>query len=502
MTSHSGLHKRGASGQIIPSKHNFPVKLRDYHSGKQVERLLPIVGPATAPNHPRSPLSLTADQILALAPDASSAKAGSQLSTAAKWGNLGRMDGAIWGECQGSGKDPYRTGIDLTEPAFKCSCPSRKFPCKHGLGLYLLLAAKPALFLDAAAPAWLDDWLGARQKRSEKKTQSLEQATPEQLAASAAQARKREDKRDAKVARGLAELQTWLQDLAREGFAVLPARGPAPWEAMAARLVDAQAGALATRLRRAGTLCYQQDARDWPTALARELAAMYLITRAGANLDTLSAPLRQDLRAAIGYVTAQEEVLAGAPLADTWQVLAQHVRDDGRVRTRTSWLRGVGTGRWAQLLHFAVGTQGYDTPLLCGHQFDADLHFYQGAWPLRALIGQRHSAAQPIAALPDAPDFGDALEQHADALAANPFIERIALLVHGAQVGGTAGATTLVQGGRALPVHPAFRHHWPWLAVSGAHPVGVIGEWDGHALLPLSVWADGQLHNFDSDFAQ
>ncbi len=44
------------------------------------------------------------------------------------------------GLCQGSGRQPYQARVDLAEPAFKCSCPSRKFPCKHGLALLLLFA--------------------------------------------------------------------------------------------------------------------------------------------------------------------------------------------------------------------------------------------------------------------------------------------------------------------------------------------------------------------------
>ena len=112
---------------------------------------------------------LNAEQILALAPDASSARAGSQLATPGKWGGLGINGEAMWGECQGSGKVPYRTQIDLGEPAFKCSCPSRKFPCKHGLGLYLLRAAQPALFPEGTAPQWVTDWLDGRRARREKK---------------------------------------------------------------------------------------------------------------------------------------------------------------------------------------------------------------------------------------------------------------------------------------------------------------------------------------------
>ena len=108
------------------------------------------------------PDTLNADQILALAPDAGSAKAGQSLANRRKWLALGRSDRAAWGECQGSAREPYRTQIDLAEPAFRCSCPSRKFPCKHGLGLFLLLASDPAAFDRGAPPAWVAEWLSRR----------------------------------------------------------------------------------------------------------------------------------------------------------------------------------------------------------------------------------------------------------------------------------------------------------------------------------------------------
>ena len=80
----------------------------------------------------------TAERVQGLAPDAASAKAGLGLAGPRKWVSIGREDNALWGECQGSGKTPYRSQVDLTDGASKCSCPSRKFPCKHSLGLLLL----------------------------------------------------------------------------------------------------------------------------------------------------------------------------------------------------------------------------------------------------------------------------------------------------------------------------------------------------------------------------
>ena len=233
-------------------------------------------------------MTLDANQILALAPDPASAKAGSQLAAARNWSNLGGSDGALWGECQGSGKAPYRTQIDLGGPAFKCTCPSRKFPCKHGLGLYLLRSAEPALFGHADEPAWVRDWLQNRQVRHEKK------AAAATLPDAAAQARKREEKREDKVDAGLLELQTWLHDLAREGLASVRSHGQGFWDAIAARMADAQAAPLARRLRRAGSMLYQSGLRHAEALVANELASLYLLTQAWQRIDRLAGKRNPD----------------------------------------------------------------------------------------------------------------------------------------------------------------------------------------------------------------
>jgi len=111
-------------------------------------------------------MNWTAEQILKLAPDAASAKAAQGLLTPKKWTLLGVNDSAIWGACQGSGSSPYQTQIDLAEPAFKCSCPSRKFPCKHGLALFLLFAEQPSLFAKTSAPDTVASWLKGRSDRA------------------------------------------------------------------------------------------------------------------------------------------------------------------------------------------------------------------------------------------------------------------------------------------------------------------------------------------------
>ncbi|NHZ62686.1 SWIM zinc finger family protein [Massilia sp. CCM 8694] len=448
-------------------------------------------------------MTLNADQILALAPDASSAKAGSELAGPAKWGNLGRTDSAVWGECQGSGKVPYRTQIDLGEPAFKCSCPSRKFPCKHGIGLYLLLAGNGPLFAAAAPPQWVSDWLDSRQQRTEKKLQGAADkaaaTTPEQAATQAAAAQKREEKRDNKVAAGIVELQTWLEDLAREGLSTLRARGPSFWNDIAARMVDAQAGGLAARLRRASGMCFDTNLPDWETRLARELASIYLLGSAWRRLPELAPALQSDVRALVGWNVSQDDVLAQAGVQDRWQVLAQHTSDNDRVHARTSWLRGQASGRWAMILQYAAGSAGYDKVLAPGTQFDGELCFYHSAYPLRALIKQQDAFGTLDTTLASAPTLDASLAACADALARNPFLERFPLLLDAVVPHAGQAPHLACADGRILPLHALFRHLWPLLALSGGHPVTVMGEWDGYGIVPLAVFAEGRLHHFDNE---
>ena len=100
------------------------------------------------------------DQVLALAPDAPSKKAAQGVATPGKWSLRGTTGDVVFGECKGSGAKPYLAAVDLTEPAYRCSCPSRKFPCKHALGLLLLWSADEVPEAEAVPP-WTAEWLAS-----------------------------------------------------------------------------------------------------------------------------------------------------------------------------------------------------------------------------------------------------------------------------------------------------------------------------------------------------
>ena len=79
-------------------------------------------------------LNLTEEQIIQLAPDAASVKAGKGLATRAKWVLLEHSDRAIWGHCQGSGKTPYQTVIDTKKHSIQMFVPQPEVPMQAWIG--------------------------------------------------------------------------------------------------------------------------------------------------------------------------------------------------------------------------------------------------------------------------------------------------------------------------------------------------------------------------------
>ena len=439
--------------------------------------------------------TFTASQVLALAPDAASIKAGQSLGNPGKWSGLGRDERSVWGECQGSAL--YRTQADLTGPAFHCSCPSRKFPCKHGLGLLLVLANSQAQVLTAPPPAWVEEWIKKRDAGAEKKSvpkAEAEPADPEAAVRQEADRKKRAAKREDRVQAGLAELQTWLGDLLRQGLAHAKEQPTRFYDAAAARLVDAQAPGLARRVR--GWPGVYASGDGWANRALEEAGILQWLLNGAAQLDTLPAPLRASVRAAIGWNTTEQELLADPAaerVADRWQIVGQVVEEEDKLRVQRTWLIGETTQRTALCLQFAAGSQALDVSLVPGTAIRADLVFYPAAAPLRAMVAKRHEGTDHFEEPTVCADFTEAMDQTAVRLAGEPWLERAPWFVRDCVPCRQDEHWILRDApGAVVPLGWGFANPWPLLAASGGAPVSVFGEWNGRALLPLSVIAEGR----------
>jgi hypothetical protein len=118
------------------------------------------------------PARWTAESVLALAPDESSQRAATGLARLpGSWTGTGTAGDLVWGLCAGSGKSPYQAIVDLTGPAYRCTCPSRKFPCKHALALLLLWSG--GAVPDNPEPAgYALAWLESRREKARKSESS------------------------------------------------------------------------------------------------------------------------------------------------------------------------------------------------------------------------------------------------------------------------------------------------------------------------------------------
>jgi hypothetical protein len=422
-------------------------------------------------------------RVLALAPDAPSQRAAQSLASGGSWQLTGTAEpGALWGECRGSAATPYRTVVDLAGPAYQCSCPSRKFPCKHVLALMLLWAEGSVKDDAGDPPDWASSWLTARTAKVGH-APAREPAEPKDPKTAA----KRAEQREARVATGLAELDRWLCDQVRQGLAASQQAGYGHWDDIAARMVDAQAPGPAERLRALASVPH--SGAGWDGRLLEEYALLRLLAVAYRRQAELPPPLRETVRSRIGFSLRQAGVLAkGQPVRDHWHVLARRDLEQDRIRTRRTWLQGRKTGRPALVLSFAAAGQALDDTLSVGTDADADLVFYPGAVPLRAVLLTKHDT------LDDGPPTGDTiaglLASFAAALAGDPWLDSWPAVLDVTPVRAPVPAVSDAAG-RALPLHPGTGDCWPLFAISGGRPVTVAGEWTPRGLWPLTAWDEG-----------
>ncbi|HZG02034.1 MAG TPA: SWIM zinc finger family protein [Streptomyces sp.] len=441
----------------------------------------------------------TAEQVLALAPDAASRKAGAKLAAPGPWSGTGAGRGAVWGQCKGSGSRPYQTVVDVAgggAPGYRCSCPSRKFPCKHALGLLLLWSEGPGAVPEApdSVPEWADSWLGGRRRRAEGREAAARDGERAAAPADPEAARRRAEQRAARIAAGATELEQRLEDLLRGGLAGAEQSGYAVWDEMARRMVDAQAPGLAARVRELGAI--PGSGAGWPSRLLEECALLHLLDRGFLGIDGLPEPLAATVRARVGITVEAAEVLADreAVVRDHWLVLGQHDTEEGKLTVRRIWLYGARSGRPALLLSFGAAGRAPELTLPVGSSVDADLAYYPGAQALRAALGERHAAPEPGGAPPGV-GVHDALASYAAALCGDPWLDGWPVVLTDVVPVPVGEGWQLAdaEGDSALPVVVTAgtrSRMWQLAAVSGGGPVTVFGECGPRGFTPYTTWSD------------
>lgn len=290
----------------------------------------------------------------------------------------------------------------------------------------------------------------------------------------------------------MAELDLWLQDLVRRGWAELPTDAAFLWHAIAARMVDAQAPEIARELRSIAQL----DPSDpqWGERLLARLGRLYAIVQGWQRFDELPPQTQADLRAQVGWTPSRQELLTQQGVKSRWWVLGRHIEavaGIAKLKSQRIWLWGEALDRPALLLGYAHGTEPFDGDFLPGTSWEAELVFYESGYPLRAVVKGECSPSALVDRLPGYNRINAALQAYSSALGQNPWLERFPLALS-ACVPQKRGKVAIDLFGKALPVSPDFTQTWQLAAVGGGSPISVFGEWNGEFWLPLSAIAEGR----------
>ncbi len=425
-------------------------------------------------------LNLSEEQIVALAPDPASVKAGMGLSAIKNWQSLGAGNASIWGLCQGSGSSPYKTQVDLQDLASKCSCPSRKFPCKHGLALLLIYSRQKNNFPESKPPDWVNDWVV---RRREKQTlPGIELPQKEETNSRQKGVEKRAEARQNKVSSGLEGLRIWFADLAREGMLSYLEKPPQYWTALSQRMIDAQCPGIAARFQGISARAFQlsQNNEGW---LIRQLAQIHLLTEAWPQIEALPADFQQEIRTQIGFTVAKEEVMSQPGITDQWLVLGCHTTYEQKLTVESYWFWGIQSGKFGLYLQYIAPGQVPATRFVPGACVSGEWVYYPGINPVRGLFKQvagTHDWQMP--ALQQT--LSSASAQVAQAFAAHPFLERVPVWVSGVHFLAEEKQTWLIGAeGVAVPTDLTEDQRWLVLALTGGM------DSDAFCLAGESGWA-------------
>jgi hypothetical protein len=268
----------------------------------------------------------------------------------------------LFGECKGSGAENYRPSADFSDPAkpvYRCTCPSRQFPCKHSLAL-LYAYAQGSKFAEKDVPADIAEKRTEIEQRAEKKKEDADK--PHKVNTSALK------KKIQTQLAGLDLLESLVNDLVRSGLGTLNAKSARQVEEQARQLGDAYLPGAQNALHALTGLFYRSQISSEDELKASERERIYSAALDQLNrLHSLCRQGRKYLQTRIEdpELKPETETDIAAWLGHAWQL--RELKDAGLVQNNVEllqlafnshddWTRQefVETGVWMNLQTGAV----------------------------------------------------------------------------------------------------------------------------------------------------
>ncbi|MBW3542127.1 MAG: SWIM zinc finger family protein [Planctomycetes bacterium] len=331
-------------------------------------------------------MAIDADFVAAAAPNAAAAQNGRGLLLKNKFVALNHSaDETLWfGQCQGSGRTPYLCSADFAvpdQPVYRCTCPSRQFPCKHSLGL-LYAIVEGRKFAVADVP----EELAAKREKAAARVEKrkADSATPRQVNKSAL------SKKIRAQLEGLDLLERLTQDVVRLGLGNVNAKTAHELEEQARQLGNAYLPGAQTALRNFTKLFYAERGEE-PAAAAREAVYSEALDELG-RLHTLVTRGRTYLQQRLESpdLAPETETCIAAWLGHAWQL--RELKDVGLVEQDVELVQlafhscddvarkeYVDTGIWMELVDGRVCDTQTFRPYKAARHIKSEDSFFQVA---------------------------------------------------------------------------------------------------------------------------
>jgi hypothetical protein len=409
-------------------------------------------------------------------------RAGRGLASTNHWQILAYNNEFIWGEFPNARQNSIQTFVSRLDMTVACSCNSRKFPCRHGIGLLLLAAKRPSHFSRLLPEGWLAQRIERHRLEQQRKQQQLfSQKVP---------TARQHDKQEqfTLLQTGMTKLELWLQDLVRHGLAVLPDRTKQFWIDMAHQMVDAEAPEIAHQLRQMSTIPLKQP--DWADQYLQKIGELFLLIQGFKQFTSQPIEMQTDLKAAVGWFPPPFTQI-GERIEDDWLVLGHLTRNVSSRSWLYTWLWGIDSNRPAAVLQILQQQRASAVAMATGNPIRGVLHFDKSHWPLFAHMPMLENSKRPFANPQGFTTISDAMSSYNNAIAHRPWIGAFPLLLHKIRPVSTPNGFFLIDNqGFLLSVATPFLYRWHLEAISGGDSLSLFGVWDGRFFAPLSINTD------------
>ncbi len=408
--------------------------------------------------------------IVAVANDKYLLKALPDTSRPEVWQNTGKHTTLVWGDFCGQ-KVSYRTSIDLDAKTYACTCKSARYPCNHGVGLWLLQHRATELFSDTALP----EWLNVAKSHPAFSTVQFFRQTP----SSPIQWKRNAAQRLHYIRIGMADLEAWLLDIIDNGLANAPDKPKGYWMSMSRRLNDSYCPAIAVKIEQLPKTIANQ--KNWADIVLAELGKLYLLSQSFKHFETLTPETQFDLFTTVGWHNSRLAEETDEAVVDTWVVLDRQLSTIRKRQMVTVVLWGQTTQRFAMLTGIAHSRQKPDMHLMPGVTVTGSLRYYPSELQLQAYPEQlsfetkAHSVAHPLPT-----DLQAVTTAFQTSILTHPWIAQLPTLLSKVAVNVHQGQIYLQDSQRqALPVNMTSKANWYLQVYSQQAPISVFGYWNG-----------------------